>query len=388
MQIMDSDKGWAPLDGLKVVDFSMLLPGPLTTMILADLGAEVIKIEPPGGDYARHMKNALFAGANRGKSSIVLDMKSPEAPDIVARLARYADVAIEGFRPGVAARLGFGPAQMHDHNPRLVYCSLSGFGQTGPAATRAGHDLAYLAMGGSLAYRGQLRQPPSRASLPIADIAGGAFAAIAILAALREGRGKTLDLSLYESVLYASLLRFGHDAAADAVDHLYPANDLFTCSDGRQIALTVIEEKFWRNLVTVTREIAPALGEARFATEDGRAQHAEALMTELDAMFARHPAQHWIDLFDPADVPAAICVTNAEACAAPQARARGICRETAAGTVMPFPVLADGKTVDDTGPSPALGQHRNDILGRIGCSEDQIRQMERAGAFGAQPETA
>ncbi|MEP4752867.1 MAG: CaiB/BaiF CoA-transferase family protein, partial [Nitratireductor sp.] len=287
-----------------------------------------------------------------------------------------------------AARLGFGPDQMHAFNPALVYCSLSGFGQTGPAATKAGHDLAYLAMGGSLAYRGQLRRPPGRAALPIADIAGGAFAAIAILAALREGRGRTLDISLYEAVLYSSLLRFGHDAPADTVDHLYPANDLFVCADGRQLALTVIERKFWDNLVAATRDVAPALGDRRFATEDARARNAEALMAELDAMFARHPAQHWIDLFDPADVPAAICVTNAEACAAPQARARKLCRDTPQGPVVPFPAFADGRTVAETGPAPGLGQDRDAILTRLGLAASEIADLDSAGVFGKQPETA
>lgn len=165
--------GWKPLAGLKVIDFSMLLPGPLTTLILRDLGAEVIKVEPPGGDYARHMNSHMFQGANRGKDSIALDLKAPGARPILEKLALYGDVVIEGFRPGVADRLGFGPDTLQALNPKLVYCSLSGFGQTGPAATHAGHDLAYLAMGGALAHRGQLRQSPSRAALPIADIAGG-----------------------------------------------------------------------------------------------------------------------------------------------------------------------------------------------------------------------
>jgi crotonobetainyl-CoA:carnitine CoA-transferase CaiB-like acyl-CoA transferase len=376
---MADTAGWKPLDGLVVADFSMLLPGPLTTLILGDLGARIIKVEPPGGDYARHMKSAMFAGANRGKHSIVLDMKSPKAGPVIDRLAATADVAIEGFRPGVADRLGFGPARMQAVNPELVYCSLSGFGQTGPAATKAGHDLAYLAMGGSLAYRGQLRQPPSRASLPIADIAGGAFAAIAILAALREGAGKVLDLSLYESVLYSSALRFGFDTPASSVDHLYPCNDLFACKDGRQIALTVIEKKFWHNLVATTRNIAPALGGPEFATEALRARNAAALMAHLDAMFATRPAQDWIDLFDPADVPAAVCITNAEAIVAPQARARGLVRQCDDGPAMPFPVIAGGETVPAHGPSPRMGEHGTAILGSLGFDDAEIGALARDG---------
>jgi crotonobetainyl-CoA:carnitine CoA-transferase CaiB-like acyl-CoA transferase len=371
---------WTPLKGLKVIDFSMLLPGPLTTLILGDLGAEIIKVEPPGGDYARHMNSHMFDGANRGKKSIVLDMKSPDARIVVEKLAAYGDVAIEGFRPGVAARLGFGPTQMQAINPDLVYCSLSGFGQTGPAATKAGHDLAYLAMGGSLAYRGQLRQPPSRASLPLADVAGGAFAAIAILAALREGKGMSLDLSLYEAVLYTSALRFGFDAPADSIDHLYPANDLFLCADNRQIALTVIEEKFWRNLVNVTRDIAPALGGPDFATEPLRLENHLALMAYLDTMFATRPAQEWIALFDPVDVPAAICVTVGEAIQAPQAMARALHHDTSFGPAMPFPVIASGMKVPTHGPAPDISADSDDILARLGFGPNDADALRQSGA--------
>ncbi|MBC7285902.1 CoA transferase, partial [Hoeflea sp.] len=144
----ETNDDWAPLKGVRIIDFSMLLPGPLATQIFADLGAEVIKVEAPGGDYARHMKSAIFAGANRNKKSIVLDLKVPEAAAVVRRLAAYGDVAIEGFRPGVAARLGCDAETLQAINPRLVCCSLSGFGQTGPLRAKAGHDLAFVAMGG------------------------------------------------------------------------------------------------------------------------------------------------------------------------------------------------------------------------------------------------
>ncbi len=378
---MNQSRHWAPLKGIKIIDFSMLLPGPLTTLILGDLGAEIIKVEPPGGDYARHMKSHMFEGANRGKKSIVVDMKSPDAVPVIEKLAAYGDVAIEGFRPGVASRLGFGPDQLQAINPQLVYCSLSGFGQTGPAATKAGHDLAYLAMGGSLAYRGQLRQPPSRASLPIADIAGGAFAAVSILAALREGGGTVLDLSLYEAVLYTSVLRFGFDTPPASVDHLYPANDLFTCADGRQIALTVIEEKFWANLVRVLKDIAPELGGDSFANEELRLENHLALMDILDRVFATRPANDWITLFDPADVPAAICVTNSEAIHSPHAQARALHRDTDMGPIMPFPVLANGQRVPDHSQAPKISSGAGAVLATIGFDQTEIETLYSSGAI-------
>ena len=224
-----------------------------------------------------------------------------------------------------------------------------------------------------------MRQPPSRASLPIADIAGGAFAAIAILAALHEGKGRTLDLSLYESVLYSSALRFGMNAPADSVDHLYPANDLFECGDGKRLALTIVEEKFWHNLVAATRDIAPELGSKAYETEAGRLENYENLMGQLDSMFATRPASDWISLFDPADVPAAICLTNAEAEETPQARARGMHRQTSHGTVVPFPVLADGKLVPAHGPAPEPSADADDILSQLGFDASEIAALKDSG---------
>ncbi|MGO1121078.1 CaiB/BaiF CoA transferase family protein [Rhodovibrionaceae bacterium A322] len=371
------DLGWQPLKGLKVIDFSMLLPGPITTLILADLGAEVIKVEPPGGDYSRHMKGEMYACANRNKTSIVLDLKAEGSDDIIKRLAEYGDVAIEGFRPGVADRLGFGPAQLHASNPGLIYCSISGFGQTGPDAKKAGHDLAYIAMGGGLANKGQLRQPPSRATLPVADIAGGAYAAVAILAALQErDAGKTgavLDLSLYEAVLYSSAIRFGFTTDPESVDHLYPANDLFTCADGRQLALTVIEVKFWDNFVRATQDLDPRFGDDDYATEDNRKLNYERLMGLLDELFARRPAQEWVDYFDQHDVPTTICVTAQETVKSAHAQARALHVETDHGTVMPFPVIASGQRLPKAQrPAPEMGADGTAILTKLGFSEADI----------------
>lgn len=375
---------WTPLAGIRVIDFSMLLPGPLTTQVLADLGAEVIKVEAPGGDYARHMKGAMFESANRNKKSIVVDLKSPDAGVVIERLAARADVAIEGFRPGVAARLGCDAARLQAVNPKLVCCSLSGFGQTGPLSGKAGHDLAFLAMGGGMAMRGQLRQPPSRASLPLADISGGAFAAVAILAALHEvGRrpvAAVLDLSLYESVLFASAMRFGFATDPGSRDHLFPANDLFRCADGRTLALTIVEEKFWTNMLEATRAMAPELGADAFATEAGRAQHAERLMALLDDLFARLPADDWIAILDRHDVPAAICVTNQEAILTEHARARALHVGEGADAVMPFPVIASGRRVSRrNAPAPRLGADGAEILARLGFSDDEARALQERG---------
>ena len=382
----ETNDDWAPLKGVRIIDFSMLLPGPLATQIFADLGAEVIKVEAPGGDYARHMKSAIFAGANRNKKSIVLDLKVPEAAAVVRRLAAYGDVAIEGFRPGVAARLGCDAETLQAINPRLVCCSLSGFGQTGPLRAKAGHDLAFVAMGGGLAMKGQLRHPPSRGSLPVADIAGGAFAAIAILAALHERDRRavaaTLDMSLYEAVLFASAVRFGFTTDPDSTEHLYPGNDLFRCADGRMLALAVVEEKFWDNLVAATGKIAPELGEAAFATEAGRAANAERLMSILDTMFAGRPAADWVSYLDRYDVPATVCVTNQEALRTDHARARALHTGEGVNAALPFPVIASGRRVArKSTPAPALGADGAAILSTIGFTDSEAADLLAQGAI-------
>ena len=380
-----SSSAWQPLSGLTVIDFSMLLPGPLTTLIFADLGANVIKVEPPGGDYARGMGSNLFHGANRNKRSLVLDLKSAAAAEVITRLARHGDVAIEGFRPGVAARLGIAAETLQTINPKLVYCSISGFGQTGPMKNHAGHDLAYLAMAGSLSQSGHWREPSRRSSTPVADMAGGTYAAIAILAALQESNNSdtapVIDISLYESMLYMNAIRIGFEQEAPCRDHLYPTNDLFYTSDGEQIALTIVEEKFWRNFVATIGDSHPHFASEQYATETGRREQGDQLMAELDALILEQTAEHWIELFEANDVPATLCITPRQALQTGQSRARGVHVETPDGPVLPFPAVVPGRSSRQAqDPPPSLGQHNNDILTELGFKDNEIEQLISAGA--------
>ena len=376
---------WQPLSGLTIIDFSMLLPGPLTTLIFADLGADIIKVEPPGGDYARGMGSNLFHGANRNKRSLLLDLKTPEATEVIARLAAHGDVAIEGFRPGVAERLGIGSAILQSINPQLVYCSISGFGQTGPMKHHPGHDLAYLAMAGSLSQSGHWREPSRRSSTPVADMAGGTYAAIAILAALRETDKKkapVIDISLYESMLYMNAIRFGFEQDEPTRDHLYPTNDLFTTSDGKQIALTIVEEKFWGNFVQAVGASHPHFASEQYATEEGRRRHGDTLMTQLDELFQSNTAAHWLALFEPADVPATECITPVQALQTEHSRARAVHVDTAEGPVLPFPSVVEGcSPALDQHPPPAPGQHNEAILGELGFDAGDIERLINAGAL-------
>jgi len=208
---------WAPLAGIRVVDFSMFVPGPFASAMLADLGAEVIKVEAPRGDPGRSYVPVQFRMENRNKRSVALDLKKPESARVVEKLAAWADIALEGFRPGVAARLGIDYERLKQHNAKLICCSISGYGQTGPWRERPGHDVNYVAAAGALAFPGQWLKAPVRSSLPIADMGGGACAAIAILAALHErnqtGRGVSLDLSLLESAFFHPDAIAGRNAA-------------------------------------------------------------------------------------------------------------------------------------------------------------------------------
>jgi len=290
---------WLPLDGVRVVDFSMFVPGPFASSILADLGADVVKVEPPRGDPGRSYVPVQFATENRNKRSIALDLKHPDSAAVVEKLVERADVVMEGFRPGVAKRLGIDYDTLARHNARLVYCSISGYGQTGPWRERPGHDVNYVAAAGALAFPGQWLKAPARSSLPIADMSGGAFAAIAILAALREGKGAYLDLSLFEAAFFLASMRHSLDPRVDARAHLFPVNDVFETADGKRLTLGILEEHFWQNFV----RIVPELGDERFASDARRRANGDELSRKLEQVLKTRSAAEWLRLCDENDVP-------------------------------------------------------------------------------------
>jgi len=382
---MTADRAhWQPLAGVRVLDFSVLLPGPLATAVFADLGADVIKVEPPAGDAARAVLPAMYRAANRNKRSIALDLKQAGSAEVVERLARWADIAIETFRPGVAARLGVGYATLAQHNPRLIYCSLSGYGQNGPWRDRPGHDLNYLAAAGGLAFAGQWGRQPARSSLPIADVAGGAFAATAILAALHEvgrtGRGTELDLGLLEATLFCSALRHGLDPDTDPSGHLFAANDIFETADGQFITLGLVEEHFWKNFRRGVRAFAPEVDAPRFDDNAGRRLHGDELSRLLHNLLRTRDAAQWLELFAACDLPVELCVTPAAASASEQVRARGCAQAIDGETFVLFPVRADGGAVPALrSAAPELGEHSAQILAQLEFGADDIAALQGAG---------
>ena len=361
----DPAEPWRPLRGVRVVDFSMFVPGPFASAILADLGAEVIKVEMPRGDPGRAYVPVQFDTENRNKRSLALDLKRPEARAIVERLVRATDVVVEGFRPGVAKRLSIDFDTLKRIRENLVYCSISGYGQTGPWRERPGHDVNYVAAAGALALPGQWLKAPARSSLPIADMGGGAFAAIAILAALKEGRGAYLDLSLFETAFFWAAMRHGLDRAADPRAHIFPVNDVFETKDGKRLTLGILEEHFWRNFV----QLAPELDDPRFATDAARRQHGDALSALLEKIMKKRTAHEWIRLCEENDVPVDLCVTAAEAARHPQL----VERQALERGYAKFPVWANGARGGAIARgTPKLGEHSREILAELGFEEREI----------------
>lgn len=380
-----SSAHWQPLRGVRVLDFSALLPGPFATAILADLGADVIKVEPPAGDSARAVLPAMYRAANRNKRSLVLDLKQAAAKPVVRELARWADIAIETFRPGVATRLGIGRAALAQHNPRLIYCSLSGYGQNGPWRDRPGHDLNYLAAAGGLAFAGQWGRSPARSSLPIADVAGGSFAATAILAALNEvnrtGRGVELDLGLMESTLFCAALRHGLADDTDPRGHLFAANDIFETVDGQLLTLGLVEPHFWDNFRAAVRAFAPWIDDPRFDSNAGRHRHGDELSSRLHELLRTRGAGAWLELLGAFDLPVELCVSPAQASHSEQVRARGNAQEIDGERFLLFPVRVDGAALPTLrSAAPALGEHSEQILAELAFSAGDIAELRAAGA--------
>ncbi len=363
-----------PLAGLRILDLSLLLPGPFCTLVLADLGADVIKVEPPSGDGARHSPTDIFPVANRNKRSVVLDLKTAEGVSACLELARGADVFIEGFRPGVMDRLGVGYDAVRRVRPGIIYCSISGFGRTGPLAQAPGHDVNFLALSGALGFSGNWRRTgPQRPGIPIADLSASMYAAVSILAALRrrdrDGTGVHIDLAMSDCAMAFATVRGGKNQSFrdESRQHLFPTNGLFACADGRWVALGVVEDPFWRAFVQVCRQFDPALADARYATESGRREHGDELLIRLETLFAGATADEWIVRLAGADVPIHTVNTLAEAVTSDHVRSRQVVAMHDGQRHVLFPALWDGVPVSRVvRNAPEPGEHTRAVLNAIG----------------------
>jgi crotonobetainyl-CoA:carnitine CoA-transferase CaiB-like acyl-CoA transferase len=340
----------APLDAIRVLDFTSLLPGPLATLILAEAGAEVIKIErPPAGDEMRSYLPKLgrdsvnFALLNRGKTSIAIDLKETGARERVLALVETADVLVEQFRPGVMDRLGLGYAALREVNPGLVYCSISGYGQSGPRAGVAGHDLNYVAEAGLLGLVASADGSPMLPPALVADIGGGSYpAVINILLALmqreRTGEGAHLDVSMAENVFPFLYWAIGNGAAAgrwptpggDLVTGGSPRYNLYRTADGQYVAAAPLEDRFWEAFCDL-------LGLEEHERDD--AADPEATTRLVASRIGAHTADHWRERFEGRDVCCALVRTVREALADPHFRARGVFDSLVEGGGRAIPAL-------------------------------------------------
>ncbi len=376
-----------PLRGLRVLDLTRLLPGPLASRHLLELGAEVIKVEEPGGgDYARELgpmlgaQSAFFELLNRGKRSLQLDLKHPQGVAVLRRLARHADVVLEGFRPGVAQRLGVGWEALCAENPRLVYCAISGYGQTGPLRDRAGHDINYLALSGVLDQIGAAGAEPALPNFQVGDCLGGAATAtMAVLAALvdvRGGRaGRYLDVSITDAILAQAVMPLAHLLAgsppplrgADMLSGGLACYGVYRTLDGRHLAVGALEAKFWQRLCAVLER--PDLEPLHLATGAAGVR----VRGELERIFAGRSQAEWIRRFADADCCVTPVLTTAEALAADPTRAN---------SGVPALFRFEPGSGLSAPPAPDPGADSVAILREAGFSAAEVETLLAAGALG------
>ncbi|OEZ29195.1 CaiB/BaiF CoA transferase family protein [Variovorax boronicumulans] len=359
-----------PLAGVTVLDFSELLPGPFFTQNLAEMGARVIKIErPPGGDNARRMGPGGFEAVNRGKLSLLADLKDEAQRARVRELVAQADVLVESYRPGVMARLGLDYASLRESFPRLVYVSLSGYGQEGPWAQLPGHDINYLAAAGALAISGEPDGPPTQNfGLPVADLCGSMYALSSTLAALlqreRTGRGQHLDVALADCVLHWMNPRLGAyraDGASSlerqrAVAQVKPAYGSFRCRDAQYLSVAALEDHFWTRLCSVL-DMGDFAGEP-YRTLGARKKQAQAINDRIAQQLAERDSAEAFETMARNDLPVAPVVAPGDLATLPQFAQRDLVNGTEALSLVRFPVPLAGVDPSALADAPSLNNAR------------------------------
>lgn len=380
-----------PLENIRVVDLTQVMAGPFCTLLLGDMGADVIKVEPPeGGDLSRSMggadlamkgeDNAPFLALNRNKRSVALDLRSEGGREAFLALVATADVLVENFRPGVTARLGVDWDTLSALNPRLVYASISGFGQTGPYADRPGFDLIAQAMSGVMSVTGEEGGEPTKCGLPISDLSAGMYAAAGVLAALlareRTGRGQYLETSLFEAALGLSVWESTEywatgrtPRALGSAHRLNAPYQAFRTGDGH-IVLAALTPGQWRNLCGAVG--LPELGDdPRFATNGDRMAHREELALELEAALSVDSTASWVERLLAAGVPAGPLMDYSQVFDDPHTRAREMVETVnhpveGAIRTLGFPLKMRGTPLEVRRPPPLLGEHTDEVLRELG----------------------
>jgi len=393
-----------PLTDLKVIDLSHVMAGPTCARLLADMGADVIKVEKiPGGDDSRRSvpptingESAAFLMMNRNKRGIALDLKAEAGRTVLLRLVERADVLIENYRRGTMERMGLGYDVLRALNPGLIYCSISGFGSTGPYADRGGFDLIAQGMSGLMSITGEgLGRPPVKVGAPVTDITAGILACAGILAALHHrastGRGQMVDTSLFEAGItqtyWQSAICFATGEAPGPMGSAHPLNapyQAFPTADG-WITVGAANQGNWLRLVTALE--APQLGsDPRFVQNVNRMQNLPALEAALTPLFKRHTTAEWLDRLEAAGVPAGPVLNVAEMHADPQTLAREMVVETTHPVAGPVKTIGLPVKFSETPgsvrrPAPLFGQHTREVLREHGFSDAEVDQMAAQAAI-------
>lgn len=392
-----------PLTGMKVIELAHIMAGPACGMMLADMGADVIKVEKPDGDDSRRFlppdingESAAYMMMNRNKRGIALNLKDPDAIEVLRKLLERADVVVENYRHDTMSRLGLGYEALRKRNPKLVYCAISGFGRTGPYAERGGFDLIAQGMSGLMSITGEgPGRPPVKPGAPISDITAGFLAAMGCVAAYSRaqatGQGQMVDTSLFEAGIsltyWQSAIAFATGKAPGALGSAHPLNapyQSFHTRDG-WINIGAANQRNWLRLLEVIE--APELDEdPRFATNRDRIENLQELVPILQGHFEKRDTQDWLDRMEAAGLPAGPVMDICEMHRDPQALARDMIVETehpVAGPVkaIGLPVKFSETPGGVTRPAPTLGQHGEEVLSENGYSQERINVLKRRGAL-------
>lgn len=396
-----------PLEGLKVLDLSRVLAGPWCTQLLADLGAEVVKIEQPGvGDDTRHWGPpwhgegddrvaAYFLSCNRGKKSAAIDFARPEGAELVRRLAADADVLVENFKLGGLRKFGLDAGSLRAANPRLVYASITGFGQDGPYANRAGYDYIIQGMGGLMSITGLPDEEPGggpmRVGVAVVDLFTGLYTAVAILAALfsrvRTGEGAHIDMALFDTQLAmlanqaSNQLVSGKDPVRQGAGHpnIVPYQP-FEAAD-QPIIVAIGNDRQFKALAAILGHPEWA-GDPRFADNASRVANRAEIVGLIAAEIRTRPAAEWLGQLEQAHIPAGPINRISQALGDVQAQHRGMVRAIAGMPLVGSPIRLDGERADSDLPPPGLGQHTAEILRSLGLADDEIELLQRKQVAG------
>jgi crotonobetainyl-CoA:carnitine CoA-transferase CaiB-like acyl-CoA transferase len=387
-----SDRAVRPLAGVRVLDLTRLLPGGYCTLLLADMGADVVKIEEPGkGDYIRWTppmvgeESTAHRALNRGKRSVTLNLKTPQGVDLLKRLAEGFDVLVESFRPGVLDRLGVGWSVLHEINPALVYCAITGYGQDGPYRDLVGHDINYIGYGGVLGLIGPRDGAPAVPGVQIGDVGGGGMAAaIGILAALLEARstgvGRFVDTSMLDGVVSWLTIHGGDFLATGELSErgnmrlagAFPCYRVYRAGDDKYLTVGALEPQFWKALCEAVG--APELIEEQFSPE-------AAAHEKMESVFASKSRDEWLAQLSTLETCVGPVNDLAEAFSDPQVAHRRLVAEVNGEAMGPSsPMRFDGEQVVRLEPAPGFGEHTAEVLAEIGVDEANLAELRASGA--------